>query len=140
MGKSLGNCIYLKDSTGEVEKKVARMYTDPKRIRADIPGTVEGNPVFMYHDAFNPEKAEVEELKSRYRKGKVGDIEVKTKLSQALNRMLEPVREKRAYWENRRKQVREMLYEHTLQARKTTRTVLARVRSGMKLQSLGKMI
>ena len=58
------------------------MYTDPKRIRADIPGTVEGNPVFMYHDAFNPDAAEVEDLKDRYRAGKVGDVEVKTKLAQ----------------------------------------------------------
>ena len=61
------------------------MYTDPKRVRADIPGTVEGNPVFVYHDAFNPNRDEVEDLKSRYRAGKVGDVEVKTKLSTAIN-------------------------------------------------------
>ena len=71
------------------------MYTDPKRIRADIPGTVEGNPVFMYHDAFNPDAAEVEDLKARYRAGKVGDVEVKTKLAQAMNAVLEPMRERR---------------------------------------------
>ena len=61
------------------------MYTDPKRVRADIPGTVEGNPVFIYHDAFNPDTAEVDDLKARYRAGKVGDVEVKTKLANALN-------------------------------------------------------
>ncbi len=61
------------------------MYTDPKRVRADIPGTVEGNPVFMYHDAFNPNRAEVDDLKARYRAGKVGDVEVKTKLAAAIN-------------------------------------------------------
>ena len=72
------------------------MYTDPKRVRADIPGTVEGNPVFMYHDAFNPNIAEVEDLKARYRAGKVGDVEVKTKLANALNAMLDPIRERRA--------------------------------------------
>src|SRR5215831_2524458 len=67
MSKSLGNTIHLSDSPDDVKKKVMRMYTDPKRVRADVPGTVEGNPVFIYHDAFNPDKAEVEDLKSRYR-------------------------------------------------------------------------
>ena len=72
------------------------MYTDPKRVRADIPGTVEGNPVFTYHDAFNPNTAEVDDLKARYRAGKVGDVEVKTKLANALNAHLDPIRERRA--------------------------------------------
>ena len=72
------------------------MYTDPKRVRADIPGTVEGNPVFVYHDAFNPNRAEVDDLKARYRAGKVGDVEVKTKLAAAVNALLEPIRERRA--------------------------------------------
>ena len=72
------------------------MYTDPKRVRADIPGTVEGNPVFTYHDAFNPNTAEVDDLKARYRAGKVGDVEVKTKLATALNAHLDPIRERRA--------------------------------------------
>ena len=72
------------------------MYTDPKRVRADIPGTVEGNPVFIYHDAFNPNVAEVDDLKARYRAGKVGDVEVKTKLAAAINAVLEPIRERRA--------------------------------------------
>ncbi len=96
MSKSLGNTIHMADSADEVKKKVMRMYTDPKRIRADIPGTVEGNPVFTYHDAFNPNTAEVEDLKGRYRAGKVGDVEVKTKLASALNAHLEPIRERRA--------------------------------------------
>ena len=81
MSKSYGNTIDLTDDAEAVTKKVRQMYTDPKRIRADIPGTVEGNPVFMYHDAFNPDTAEVEDLKARYRAGKVGDVEVKTKLA-----------------------------------------------------------
>lgn len=135
MSKSLGNCIYLKDSKEEVDKAVFRMYTDPKRIRADIPGTVEGNPVFIYHDAFNPDKEEVSDLKNRYRKGKVGDIEVKTKLAKAINKMLEPIRATRAYWERRLKEVSELLYDHSALARKTTRKVLNRVRNGMKLMA-----
>ena len=96
MSKSLGNTIDLSDTADEVTKKVRQMYTDPKRVRADIPGTVEGNPVFIYHDAFNPNTAEVEDLKARYRAGKVGDVEVKTKLANALNAHLEPIRERRA--------------------------------------------
>ena len=95
MSKSIGNTIHLSDDAETVMKRVRKMYTDPKRVRADIPGTVEGNPVFIYHDTFNPDKAEVDDLKERYRAGKVGDVEVKTKLAKALNAHLEPIRERR---------------------------------------------
>ena len=98
MSKSLGNAIYLSDDVETVDEKVQGMYTDPKRLRATDPGTVEGNPVFIYHDAFNPSKAEVDDLKERYRAGKVGDVEVKTKLAKAINSFLEPFREQRAYY------------------------------------------
>ena len=95
MSKSLGNAIYLSDDAKTVEEKVQGMYTDPKHLRATDPGTVEGNPVFIYHDAFNPDRAEVDELKERYRAGKVGDVEVKKRLAQAINAFLEPIRERR---------------------------------------------
>ena len=95
MSKSYGNTIDLSDDAATVAKKVRQMYTDPKRVRADIPGTVEGNPVFVYHDAFNANRGEVEDLKARYRSGKVGDVEVKTKLAAAINARLEPMRERR---------------------------------------------
>jgi tryptophanyl-tRNA synthetase len=98
MSKSVGNAIYLSDEPETVKQKVMNMYTDPKRLRATDPGTVEGNPVFIYHDAFNPSKAEVDDLKERYRVGKVGDVEVKQKLAVAINNFLEPFREKRAYF------------------------------------------
>lgn len=98
MSKSLGNAIYLSDDAATVTEKVRTMYTDPKRLRATAPGTVEGNPVFIYHDAFNPDRAEVDDLKVRYRAGKVGDVEVKTKLAAAINAFLEPFRERRAYF------------------------------------------
>jgi len=98
MSKSLGNAIYLSDNAESVRQKVMGMYTDPKRLRATDPGTVEGNPVFIYHDAFNPSYAEVDDLKERYRKGQVGDVEVKEKLALAINNFLEPIREKRAYY------------------------------------------
>ena len=95
MSKSYNNTIDLSDDAKTVQNKVRQMYTDPKRVRADIPGTVEGNPVFDYHDAFNPNKDEVEDLKARYRAGKVGDVEVKTKLAAAINALLDPIRERR---------------------------------------------
>jgi tryptophanyl-tRNA synthetase len=95
MSKSYGNFIALSDAPEAVNKKVNSMYTDPNRTSADVPGNVEGNPVFTYHDIFNPDKDEVEDLKKRYRSGKVGDVEVKKKLAKALNDFLDPIRRKR---------------------------------------------
>ena len=137
MSKSLGNCIYLKSDPQEVERAVKGMYTDPNRIRADVPGRVEGNPVFSYHDAFNPDGEEVSELKRRYRSGTVGDVEVKARLVRAINELLEPIRERRCYWESRLPEVERMLLDHTAEARKTTRGVLSRVREAMSLRPLG---
>src|SRR5204863_4081758 len=99
MSKSLGNTINLSDDPETVRRQVMRMYTDPTRLRPTDPGHVEGNPVFTYHDAFNPDKEEVEDLKARYVVGKVGDVEVKKKLARALNGFLEPLRERRAQYE-----------------------------------------
>jgi len=99
MSKSAGNAIFLSDDAKTVEQKVRGMYTDPNRIRADIPGRVEGNPVFAYHDAFNPDLDEVNDLKLRYRQGRVGDVEVKRKLIAALEAFLAPIRERRAHYE-----------------------------------------
>ncbi len=96
MSKSLGNAIYLSDDTKTVERKVMGMYTDPTRLRATDPGHVKGNPVFIYHDAFNTDKEEIDDLKKRYRAGKVGDVEVKRKLIRAINDFLDPIRERRA--------------------------------------------
>jgi tryptophanyl-tRNA synthetase len=107
--KSVGNVIYLSDDAEIVERKVRAMYTDPQRVRADVPGTVEGNPVFAYHDAFNPDRAEVAELKERYRNGKVGDVEVKDKLARAINRFLEPIRERHAFFEPRQDLIEDIL-------------------------------
>jgi tryptophanyl-tRNA synthetase len=98
MSKSLSNAIFLSDDAETVETKVKGMYTDPKRLRATDPGTVEGNPVFVYHDAFNSDTAEVAELKERYRAGTVGDVEVKKRLAKAINTFLEPIRERRAHY------------------------------------------
>jgi tryptophanyl-tRNA synthetase len=110
-----------------------QMYTDPKRVRADIPGTVEGNPVFMYHDAFNPDAAEVEDLKARYRAGKVGDVEVKTKLAKALNAHLEPIRARRAEVLANPSRLREILHDGSRKARAIAQDTMARVRDAVRL-------
>jgi tryptophanyl-tRNA synthetase len=133
MSKSYGNTINLSDDSETVRKKVMQMYTDPKRVRADIPGTVEGNPVFMYHDAFNPDAAEVEDLKTRYRAGKVGDVEVKTKLAQALNAHLEPMRSRRAEVVANPSALRDILHEGSRKARAIGEGTLDRVRGEVKL-------
>jgi len=111
MSKSLGNAILLSDDAETVERKVMEMYTDPQRTRADIPGRVEGNPTFLYHDAFNPDVDQVRDLKERYRQGNVGDVEVKRKLAQALNEFLDLMRERRAYYESQPGLVEDILVE-----------------------------
>ena len=131
MSKSLNNAIMISDTTETVNKLVSQMYTDPNRIRADIPGTVEGNPVFIYHDAFNPDRAEVDELKQRYRAGKVGDVEVKKKLARAINTFLDPVRERRAAYEHKPHVVQEILHAGNERMRGLARETMDRVRTAM---------
>jgi tryptophanyl-tRNA synthetase len=133
MSKSLGNTIHLADTPDEVRRKVMSMYTDPKRVRADIPGTVEGNPVFTYHDAFNPNQAEVDDLKERYRTGKVGDVEVKRKLADAVNARLDPIRDRRAAILAKPDRLRELLYEGSRKARSSAEETMARVRDAVKI-------
>ena len=133
MSKSLDNAIYLADDAKTVERKVRSMYTDPKRISADIPGTVEGNPVFIYHDAFNPDHEEVQDLKLRYRAGKVGDVEVKQKLARALNAFLDPLRERRARYAAEPRQVEEILQEGTRRMRREAQETMSLVRQAMGL-------
>ena len=134
MSKSYQNTIDLCDSADVVKAKVRQMYTDPKRVRADIPGTVEGNPVFIYHDVFNANTAEVDDLKARYREGKVGDVEVKTKLTAAINAVLEPMRARRADLDARPDYVKDVLFEGSRKARVEAAETMARVRDAMKLQ------
>jgi tryptophanyl-tRNA synthetase len=134
MSKSYGNTIDLSDDADAVTRKVRQMYTDPKRIRADIPGTVEGNPVFMYHDAFNADTAEVDDLKARYRAGNVGDVEVKTKLAKAINAVLEPMRERRQALLARPHFVRDIAVEGSRKARTIAHATMERVRDAVKLR------
>ena len=133
MSKSYGNTIDLSDDAETVKKKIRSMYTDPKRVRADIPGTVEGNPVFIFHDAFNPNREEVDDLKARYREGKVGDVEVKTKLSAAVNAVLAPIRERREAALARPGYLREALIEGSRKAQRVAQETMERVRDAVKL-------
>jgi tryptophanyl-tRNA synthetase len=109
------------------------MYTDPARVRADIPGNVEGNPCFMYHDAFNPNREEVDDLKARYRAGKVGDVEVKRRLIAALELTLEPMRQRRADLLARPQRLREIIEDGSRRARTVAEQTMGRVRQAMKL-------
>jgi len=133
MSKSYGNTIDLSDDAATVVKKVRQMFTDPKRVRADVPGTVEGNPVFIYHDVFNPNRSEVEELKARYRAGTVGDVEVKLKLAAAINAVLDPIRERRIEVLSRPAFVRDVIAEGSRRARVLAQETMARVRTAMGL-------
>lgn len=131
MGNSLNNAIFLKDDENVVRQKVMSMYTDPSRIRTTDFGTVEGNPVFTYHDVFNVDEAEVNDLKDRYRRGKVGDIEVKEKLAAALNRTLQPIRERRKVFEEQSDVVDNAIRSGTDRGREIAATTMAGVRRAM---------
>lgn len=131
MSKSAGNSIYLSDDAQTVEKKVRGMYTDPNRIHAHVPGTVEGNPVFQYHDVFNPDKGQVEEFKRRYREGSIGDVEIKSALAEAINTFLTPLRERRAAIG--KGVVEKVVYEGTLKMIELSNQVLKEMKSQMGL-------
>lgn len=142
MSKSLGNCIYLSDTADEVKKKVMGMYTDPDHLRVEDPGKVEGNTVFTYLDAFCrpehflqylPEYASLDELKAHYRRGGLGDVKVKKLLIAILNETLDPIRERRKYYERRIGEVYEILRRGSEEARKAASQTLAEVRTAMKI-------
>ena len=137
MHTSYGNAIALKDTPEETARKVMDMYTDPNRIHAHIPGRVEGNPVFDYHDIFNQDKEEVEQFKARYTAGKVGDVEVKRRLAQALNEYLAPLRQKRAEYIQHPDNLIDILQTGTQAARPLVQATLEEVSAKMGLDILG---
>jgi len=131
MSKSAHNTILLSDDEKTVEKKIRGMYTDPNRIHAHTPGTVEGNPVFIYHEIFNTRRDEVEDLKTRYREGKVGDVEVKEKLTLALNEFLQPFRERRKSFEGEKGLIEEIIYDGTEKMNEISQATIKEMRSIM---------
>ena len=136
MSKSRGNAILLSDDPETINQTVTSMYTDPTRIHPTDPGHVEGNPVFIYHDLFNPDVDEVEELKERYRKGMVGDVEVKKRLAIAINNFLDPIRKRRAYLEARPDDLEHILRSGAQRARPIAQETLAQAREAMGLTSI----
>ncbi len=140
MSKSLTNAIFLSDSPAVVEEKVMGMYTDPNRTSADVPGKVEDNPVFIYHDHFNPDLEQVLELKERYRQGKVGDVEVKGKLALAINHFLDPLRVRREKYARQSDLILDILYEGSRRMQTESEETLVLVREAMGMQQYQKTI
>ena len=142
MSKSLGNCIYLSDEPEDVKKKIMSMYTDPNHLRVQDPGKVEGNPVFIYLDAFSrpehfaeflPEYQNHDELKAHYQRGGLGDVKIKKFLNAVMQAELEPIRNRRKEWEQRLPEVVEILKEGSAVAEKTAAATLANVRKAMRI-------
>jgi len=133
MGKSLGNVIDLSETPDTLRKKVMNMYTDPTRIHPTDPGHVEGNPVFVYHDAFNSNKGLVEDPKARYRAGKVGDVEVKERLFEALDTFLKPIREKRKHPEKGPAYVSRVMKQGTERGRNLAVQTMKMVRRALRI-------
>ena len=142
MSKSLGNCIYLSDSADEVWQKVRSMYTDPNHLNVSDPGQVEGNAVFTYLDAFStdadfaefwPEYQNLDELKDHYRRGGLGDMKCKKFLNNVINKMLEPMRQRRHQWEQDIPGIYEILKKGTEQARETAAQTMDEVRHAMRI-------
>lgn len=142
MSKSLGNCIYLSDTEQEVKKKVMSMFTDPNHLRIDDPGKVEGNPVFIYLDAFSkpehfaeflPEYKDLQELKDHYTRGGLGDVKVKKFLTKVLQAELEPIRQRRKQWEKDIPAVYEILKEGSEKAEAVAAETLRDVRAAMRI-------
>lgn len=133
MSKSLGNAIYLSDTKKEIEKKVMEMYTDPEHIKATDPGHVEGNVVFMYLDAFDPDHEEVTKLKHQYSQGGLGDVMLKKRLIEILDGLLAPIRERRTECEKNPEKIMKILEEGTARARATAAATLTDVRRAMKI-------
>ena len=142
MSKSLGNCIYLSDEPEDIKKKVMSMYTDPDRVRVEDPGKIEGNTVFTYLDAFSteehfakflPDYANLDELKAHYQRGGLGDVKVKKFLNNVLQDVLEPIRERRHYWEQRIPEVYEILRAGSKEAEAAAAATLHDVREAMRI-------
>jgi tryptophanyl-tRNA synthetase len=132
MSKSLNNAIFLSDDAATIQKKVMGMYTDPKRLRATDPGTVENNPLWIFQETFNQDKAWVAENEEAYRAGKVGDVVIKRKLVEVLNEIIEPIRLRRKNFEDRPDDVMDVLREGTRRANVVAEETLYLAKTAMK--------
>lgn len=134
MSKSLNNCIYLGDSEEDLRKKVFKVYTDPSRVRATDPGHIEGNVAFLYHDLFNDEKGEVEDMKELYRRGGIGDVAVKERLFEVMNEKLKPIRERRRMAESMKKELLDSALEGGVKVSKIARSIADSMKEAMLLK------
>jgi tryptophanyl-tRNA synthetase len=132
MSKSLNNAIFLSDDADTVKKKVMGMYTDPKRIRATDPGTVENNPLWIFHETFNPDQNWVKEQEDAYRAGTVGDVAIKRRLVDVLNALIEPIRTRRKDFEQRPDDVIDVLRRGTKRANEIAEETLYLAKKAMK--------
>lgn len=132
MSKSLNNAIYLSDDEDTITKKIMGMYTDPKRLRASDPGSTENNPLWIFHDAFNPDKIWVEEAKEKYRKGQIKDVDCKRRLIDILVTLTQPMRERRKFYENDPNGVLEILKQGTKRANEFAENTLIKAKEAMK--------
>jgi len=132
MSKSLNNAIFLSDDPDTVKKKVMAMYTDPNRLKATDKGTIENNPLWIFHDTFNPDKIWLEEAKEKYRAGSIGDVECKRKLIEVLVSIIEPMRERRLQYESDLHQVKNLLQEGTAKANETANATLLLAKEAMR--------
>ena len=137
MSKSQGNAIPLSASPQDISEAVRRMFTDPNHLRASDPGNIEGNVVFTFLDAFDGDRTALEELKAHYRRGGLGDIEVKRRLDGILQALLAPIRDRRAVLARDPDYVRDVLRQGTLKARQLTQATLDEVRDALGLFRLG---
>ena len=137
MSKSLNNAIFLSDDAATVEKKVRGMYTDPKRLRATDPGTIENNPLWIFQETFNPDKAWIAEHEEAYRQGKVGDVIIKKKLTEVLNALIEPIRTRRKHFEDRPDDVISALRQGTQRANAVAEETLYLAKQAMKQDYFG---
>lgn len=137
MGKSLGNTIFLSESAEDLKKKIQGMYTDPKRVHVSDRGTVEGNPVFIYLDAFGNDSdiQAIADMKERYKQGTIGDVEVKQYLTEVMERFIAPIRERRAYYEQNPEHIEAILMHGTAHAREETQKTLQELKSAFKFNS-----
>jgi len=132
MSKSLNNSIFLSDDADTVQKKAMSIYTDPKRLKATDPGTVENNPMWIFHETFNPDKQWVAETQQLYREGKIGDVACKRKLAEVLNALIEPIRNRRKHYEQRPDDVIDALRLGTKKANLVAEETLALAKKAMK--------
>jgi tryptophanyl-tRNA synthetase len=142
MSKSLNNAIFLSDDADTVRQKVMQMYTDPKRVRVTDPGETDSakNPLWAFHETFNPDESWVKEHQALYAGGKIGDVAIKKKLVEILNALIDPIRTRRKQYEDRPDDVLDALKQGTRKANETAEETLRLAKAAMKQDYFGRTL